>query len=189
MVAVAAHTNSPPINDMMRICGLASVLGDGDFVIYGLCDPYDMELRYIGKAKDPVRRYYLHLCDSQLRRKSHRNNWIKWLLNSGEKPVLVTLDTGVRGEEWQDRERFWIRFAKGAGCCLTNATDGGDGLSNPSAETRFKCGSSNRGKRMNFTEEHRARIAEANRDRWADPIWRAKMIERLAEGKQRLKGE
>ncbi len=189
MVAVATHTNAPPINDMMRICGQASARGDGGFVIYGLCDPVDLELRYIGKAKDPVRRYYLHLCDSQLRRRSHRNNWIKRLLKNGEKPVLVTLDMGVRGEEWQDRERFWIRFARSTGCSLTNATDGGDGLSNPSAETRFKCGSSNRGKRMVFTDEHKAKIAAANRERWADPTWRAKMIERMASAKRGKKSE
>ncbi len=189
MVAVVNFTNAPPINDMIRVCAQASEGQEADFVIYGLCDPVDLELRYIGKAEDPVRRYYLHLCDSQLRRKSHRNNWIKSLLRNGAKPALVTLDRGVSHEEWQERERFWIRFARGAGCALTNATEGGDGLSNPSAETRFKCGSSNRGKRMVFSDEHKARIAAANRERWADPTWRAKMIERMASAKRGKKSE
>jgi len=91
------------------------------------------------------------------------------------KPVLVVLEKDVKN--WVARERFWIRKYRRAGARLTNATDGGEGVSghkqtkaermkhslsirkfcreNPTARSN-----SNKGRR--FSEETKKKIAKAH---------------------------
>ena len=141
--------------------------------IYGLVDPRTDQLRYVGKSKNPVVRKYQHVCASQLRRKQHKNHWIKDLLASGLKPELVQLET-VPYADWEEAETFWIAYFRFIGADLTNATAGGGGSPDPSPETRKKIGDACRGKPRKFTEEHIAKIAAANRARASDPVWLSK---------------
>lgn len=143
--------------------------------IYGLKDPRTGEIRYVGKANNPQRRLTYHLCDSQLSPKTHRNYWLRSLRAIGLKPSLVILETLAHGECWKSAEKRWIRHFLDAGAKLTNGTEGGDGLHNPTDEVRLKCGASRKGKRFIFTKEHKEKIAAANRARANDPAWRLKM--------------
>ena len=138
--------------------------------IYALLDPRTRACRYVGKSKHATVRGYQHLCASQLAPATHRNRWIKSLLSIGLKPEVVVLEE-TSSAEWQEDEMFWIAYLKGLGADLTNATAGGDGLHEPSPETREKIGAAGRGKRKTFTPEHRAKIAAANRERAKNPIW------------------
>lgn len=107
--------------------------------IYALNDPTRQHLgktRYIGKAVDPYRRYELHL-DFNYREKTHKANWIRSLLRVGQTPILEILDE-VPEAEWALWEREWIRLYRALGFSLTNATDGGDGVFNPTEATREK---------------------------------------------------
>jgi len=92
--------------------------------IYGLVDPRDGRIRYIGKADNPVYRYRKH-CE-RLRGHTHKVNWIRALLNLGLKPVLVFLEQTNR-YCWQEAEQFQIAFFRERGFDLTNSTNGGDG--------------------------------------------------------------
>ena len=147
--------------------------------IYGLFDPHTTELRYIGKAKNVHRRLALHLCPTQLRPKTHKNHWIKSLLSVGRKPEVSVFEEVVL-ERWEEAEKFWIEYFQFLGCRLTNGTSGGDGLHDPSPETRWRCGSSNRGKKLTFSPEHRAKIAVANRERAKNPEWLKQAKENLS---------
>ena len=138
--------------------------------IYALLDPRDGTLRYVGKSNNPTVRRYEHVCASQLFAKTHRNNWIKSLLENGHKPEMVVLEE-VPSSEWKTSESWWIEYWKFLGANLVNGTSGGDGLHNPSKEVREKIGASCRGKRKVFTDEHKAKIAQRNRDRALNPVW------------------
>ena len=148
--------------------------------IYGLLDPISRECRYVGKSKNPTVRRYQHVCDSQRAPKTHRNHWIKSLKAQGLYPELLSLEE-VSAEDWKDAECFWISYMKFLGAKLTNGTSGGDGLHEPSAETREKIGASSRGKKRVFSPEHRAKVTAACRARAKDPVWLAKARENLAK--------
>lgn len=93
--------------------------------IYALCDPRTLEVRYVGKADDPYRRYCQHLIDKY---PCHKNRWISSILLIGLNPILQILEQ-CDDSIWQERERNWIAFENKIGCRLTNETSGGEGYS------------------------------------------------------------
>jgi hypothetical protein len=62
--------------------------------------------------------------------------WIRSLRDSGQAPTLVILE--VVESDWQAAERRWIAYYRDLGADLTNHTDGGEGLINPTSDTRAK---------------------------------------------------
>ncbi len=103
--------------------------------IYGLCDPRDGCLRYIGKANNPTIRLYRHHCPGN--KKNHRTDWLNSLKKSGLKPEMFIVEQ-IPASEWEEAERFWICYFKTIGCKLVNSTGGGDGVSMVTEETRAK---------------------------------------------------
>lgn len=91
--------------------------------IYALKDPQTLEIRYVGKAKDPSKRFRLHFAAQET---CHRTNWIKSLTRRGLKPTLEILDE-VPEAEWQQWEVAYIEYFREAGCDLVNSTFGGEG--------------------------------------------------------------
>lgn len=59
-----------------------------DYVLYGLLDPRDSKLRYIGKTQQGLKRIKQHLYPSALKACTRKNNWIKSLLKQGLEPGL-----------------------------------------------------------------------------------------------------
>lgn len=141
------------------------------YIIYGLEDPNTKEIRYIGLSSSGLKRPRAHFCKSHLSRKTHRSSWIKSL--NGVYPKIVILEESQNKDDLPALEIKWIRTAKSSGWDLTNHTDGGEGTNsfkhtdeskrkmseaskkmwkeNPvvfTEEARFKCGSSNRGKKL-----------------------------------------
>jgi len=141
-------------------------------VIYGLCDPDTLELRYVGKTtRDPAVRLKGHLMDSR-RGPTHLHRWIRQLGRRGLKPSLLVLErTSSEKVVLDEAERRWIREMRGAGARLCNLTDGGDGFSaghEVSAVTREKISKVMRGKKK--SPEHRARIAATLTGRKRGPL-------------------
>lgn len=117
--------------------------------IYVLIDPRTHEVRYVGKARDPLIRWKGHLKPERRRdTETHRAKWIAQLRRQGYTPVLEVVQT-LREEDAYDAERYWISYYRGLGCALTNGTDGGPG------------GVTTQGRRM--TPEHREKISTALR--------------------------
>ena len=94
--------------------------------IYVLKDPRTLEVRYVGKSKDPKSRLADHLCPSNLRGVCHRASWIRYLLARNLRPVLEVVET-CSDFIWEAREVYWIKHYKELGARLTNTTDGGEG--------------------------------------------------------------
>lgn len=106
--------------------------------IYALCEPDTGEVRYIGKAINPQLRLQRHLAPHALARRSHKNSWLKNLLARGQSPMLCILQEAPL-EEAYELEKWWIAVYRPNGR-LTNATDGGEGVTNPPAEVRARIG-------------------------------------------------
>lgn len=105
-------------------------------LIYGLFDPRPCgppHIRYVGFTQFGLRRVVEHLSESKKKKTSHRHRWIGSLVAAGIKPAVIELES-VTLENWQERERFWISRLRHLR--LVNATDGGDGLINPSPDVR-----------------------------------------------------
>lgn len=114
--------------------------------IYGLHDPRDGALRYVGKATNPTQRLRRHLARSRRGERTHKAAWLRSLLALGLEPTVGIVEKTTE-RKWQERERFWISHFKAAGAQLTNSTDGGEG------------GATMKGKK--FTAEHRKALSEA----------------------------
>lgn len=83
--------------------------------IYGLTDNQN-RVRYIGQSVNPSSRYEQHLQDST---NSPKGKWIRTLIESGQNPGLVILDS-VDGRDANYQEKWWITLGVKRGWNLTN---------------------------------------------------------------------
>lgn len=90
--------------------------------IYGLFDPRDNQLRYVGATvRDLKDRLRNHRNDKT---KNFKVNWIKSLSNLELSPTIELLDT-CNIDEWDFWEEWYIQYFKSIGCKLTNIATGG----------------------------------------------------------------
>lgn len=97
-------------------------------VIYGLVDPRDNQLRYVGKATVANRRFNEHLKGAKQNKFTYKDNWIRCLLKLNLKPELIIIDNSL-SENLDELEKHYIAYFKFLGCKLTNLTNGGEGTS------------------------------------------------------------
>lgn len=79
--------------------------------IYGLRDPFDGDIKYVGKSFHPRRRLRSHLGEARRCRKlypSVKVLWLRDLLAVRARPELVILEE-TTAHEWPVREQYWIR--------------------------------------------------------------------------------
>jgi hypothetical protein len=116
-------------------------------VIYGLHDPRNDELRYIGKtARDRMmRRLWEHRSEAAMKENNPRNRWLRSLLRLGISPEMRVIEETTEAA-WQECERRWISYFRQIGARLTNTTEGGEG------------GATCKGRK--WTEERRKHISE-----------------------------
>lgn len=114
--------------------------------IYGLVDPRDNHIRYVGKTKHKLeKRLREHLFKNNLETNNYKNFWIKEILKNNLSPDIILIEE-CNEDDWQEREIYWISYYRELlGNKLTNSTDGGEGLNNPSIEIRKKMGDTHRG--------------------------------------------
>ncbi len=130
-------------------------------VIYGLVDPRTLLVRYVGMSSRGLIRAREHSYTCKARG-THKDAWINSLRTLRLDYTIVVLEENPA--DLADAERFWIAFGRACGWPLTNLTDGGDGLFNPTAETRARMAAARKGaKRGPPSQETRARIAAALR--------------------------
>ena len=96
--------------------------------IYTLKDPITNEIRYIGKTKQ---KFYSRLSAHKRYAKTslkqtHFTNWVNKLLKLNLQPIMEKLEI-VNEKNWQERERYWIKYYKSLGLKLTNTQEGGQG--------------------------------------------------------------
>lgn len=138
--------------------------------IYTLSDPKTGEVRYVGKTVNSLaRRLSNHLRDTRL---NHRYCWIKSVLNRGLKPIINAIEKNI-GDNWVERERYWIGFYNSQGAHLVNHSDGGEGASgvkhSPEHCAKMRA--------LWENPEYRLKVISANKGRKASPEARANMRE------------
>jgi predicted GIY-YIG superfamily endonuclease len=105
--------------------------------IYVLKCPITNEVRYVGRSRDPKRRYYAHT-EEKKTASYYKKNWIKKLDRQGLKPILEIIKE-TPNEEASRWEQYFIDFYREQGYKLTNLGDGSRGMGYGN-QTSFKKG-------------------------------------------------
>lgn len=87
--------------------------------IYALTDAKTGEVRYIGKANDPIKRLKSHMSDSRRR----DTPVYRWIRKNGI-PGMVVLHEDC--DDWKSKEVFEIAAHRASGSRLLNVAEGGD---------------------------------------------------------------
>lgn len=103
---------------------------DDEYFIYGLVDPRDDLVKYVGKSLDPSKRLGGHIADTLKRsgRDTPKVAWIRKLISLNMRPTVVVLEKTARSCA-DNAERRWIASYQG----LVNSTNGGEGWDTDSA--------------------------------------------------------
>jgi hypothetical protein len=128
--------------------------------IYGLVDPRNSAIRYVGKSIRPKERLKDHIQRAS-RSRRRKARWINSLCAIGLQPQLVYLEETI-DEFWEDRERWWIKHCKELGYDLTNHTEGGDGVHKPDEESRKRLSESR--KKLFTNAEFKSKMQEVYRN-------------------------
>lgn len=152
-------------------------------IIYGLIDPRNNQLRYIGKTKDCVSRLKSHIRFAKKQKFTHCHVWLRQVMKENKLPELCVIEEVPENQSWQDAEKFWISYWKYLGANLTNIREGGDGPVNQyicSEETKQKIIQARTGKKFSleaiesfkasWTPERRKKSGEEVRSRPPDSI-------------------
>lgn len=107
---------------MLYICSMK-------YYLYTLSHPKTKEIRYIGKTNNISKRYSAHLNDKS---KSHKNSWIKSLINNDLLPLIEILEEFDDELDCYSAEIYWIEQLKNWGFNLVNLQIGGIGGSSDS---------------------------------------------------------
>lgn len=116
------------------------------WVIYGLIDPRNGEVRYVGWTTNLKRRMREHLTPKK-RETDYKTNWVRNLRAEGLAPRVRVLEYG--SGPYDAAEQFWISVYREAGVALTNLAIGGGGAVGviKSLETRAKLSQALKGKK------------------------------------------
>jgi group I intron endonuclease len=147
---------------------------------------------YVGKTSKEINiRWSKHLNAAEHGSPTHLHRAIrKYGVEAFTVEPLILLESDFTDDEsLNDGERLMIRLLR-VNCKLYNLTDGGDGVSNPSAEIRKKIGDGKRGKIVSeetrqrlrdshigkiFPDEQRRKISDGNRGKVRSAETKAKM--------------
>lgn len=92
--------------------------------IYGLIDPRNGNLMYVGKSNNPTLRLGGHRKDPL--KNPRKRNWIFELKSQSLDPIIRIFEICAL-EKWEQREIFWINKFLSEGCDLFNLNKGGGG--------------------------------------------------------------
>lgn len=87
-------------------------------VVYGLVDPRDGEVKYIGITNNLFARFKEHL--GMYGGNARKQAWLQDVLDANLLPYMVTLEVVEKGIEPRERESCWIQAYKDAGRELLN---------------------------------------------------------------------
>ena len=122
--------------------------------------------RYIGiTTKCLEKRLSQHQQSFNLKKSTHKTNWIKSLLDNGIKLRIEAIETVNSWEEACKIEIDLINYYRELNIGLTNTTAGGDGLLNMqfSKEARMKISLKAKGRKLLFKRKSRHRIHDKNK--------------------------
>lgn len=134
------------------------------YIIYGLVDPGNGELRYIGQSSSGLTRPKMHAMPSMLKKTStFVSCWIKGLKKLNLKPEIIIIEKCEK-DTLNDNEVFYIEYFRFLGCNLCNHLSGGSSNYEYDVVTRKKIGEASKGRKpwlgRNHTEETKKLLSE-----------------------------
>ena len=75
--------------------------------IYGLVDPRNNKVRYVGKTNNLHSRLLDHIRYAKEGRKSHKCSWIRQVLKDEKNPIIRILEIATE-DNWNTLEQKWI---------------------------------------------------------------------------------
>jgi group I intron endonuclease len=148
-----------------------------EYNVYGLKDPNNDCIRYIGITKKINIRLKQHLKD---KKNSHKKNWINSLKNKSMNPEIILIEDNLTLEDALCIEKKYIMLFKSFGAKLVNLTIGGEApMANKkhSTETKNKMKENRKGDKNSFygkkhTQESLEKISLKlkNRSTWSKGI-------------------
>jgi NUMOD3 motif len=151
----------------------------GNFV-YALSDPRTGAIRYVGKAQGYLNsRFRRHLWEARATaRHTHKLAWLRQLQAAGLEPTLTILQELPSHTGLAEAECAWILRLQAEGAPLVNATPGGEGMPDPSPETRAKL---RQRPQVGWTPRAWEAASAARSAKAAEPEQRAAVATRAAE--------
>lgn len=135
-------------------------------IVYGLYD--STGLRYIGQTTKSLKaRLIAHLAPSTLRKRDHRANWLRSLVQA---PTARVITAAFSRDELDRLEMGYIASARDSGHCLVNTTPGGD----------FKVGLLNKGRKATAETREKQRLSMIGKNVGRKPSPRAIEASRAA---------
>jgi DNA-binding CsgD family transcriptional regulator len=135
-------------------------------IVYGLYDPRDGALRYIGQTVRMLKvRLQAHLNPHNLKDSRYVTRWLRILLSLNLEPSVRQLGEAYTREELDRLEVRLIQESREQGALLTNIVEGGGGRSGykVSPETKLKMRVKMTGHAV--SAESRSKISRANKGR------------------------
>ena len=88
----------------------------GSVFVYGLRDPRDGSIRYVGRTRYPKQRLNSHCGASEyfIKRRSAKSKWVRRLRRRGLKPEMVILERCVKDRR-VEVEAKWIQHYRTTG--------------------------------------------------------------------------
>ncbi len=110
-----------PVFDLLEQMGLGrAYLPPGWYLIYGLRDPLDHQVRYVGLTARPGERLQEHQRDA---RNFGKDAWVQRLALHQQQPLMIELDRAPTLETARQLETFWIQVYRQKGQRLYNQED------------------------------------------------------------------
>jgi hypothetical protein len=95
--------------------------------VYGLVDPRNDQVRYIGKTEEGYSRLSEHLKPRSLAKDTRKDRWLKQLISLGLKPIFNVLEEFDNPDVLFEAEEFWEDYYRFLGANLTNSVKCGGG--------------------------------------------------------------
>ena len=106
------NTTDQPLVDDSEPSSQETLTSTRTYCVYGLVDPRDQNIYYVGLTSNPRQRLSNH--------KTSRSGWISDLRTSGLVPHMIMLESGLSLYAAQSQEEHWIRHYYSLGMPLTN---------------------------------------------------------------------
>ncbi len=108
-----------PVFALLEQLGLGrAYLPAGWYLIYGLRDPLDHQVKYVGLTARPGERLQEHQRDA---RNYQKDAWVQRLSLHQQQPLMIELDRAPNLETARALEAFWIGVYRQKGQALYNA--------------------------------------------------------------------
>lgn len=118
------------------------------YFVYGIKDPRNDELRYVGKTVNNIEvRLHQHLSSNQLKKDCAKNNWLKEILAANQRPIIYVIEECQNEAELSCKEQYWIKQHLQQGYKLTNIMSANPSRNNGALYSRLRAE-----KGLSFTE-------------------------------------